>query len=89
MSLGFMPDSVTPFNYPEELIQKGLKPRHLFSADDGKKEDEEEEKKENHKERGSKWNRLWLVCKKISGVVGKHDNGVFLSDDVEIRVDAR
>lgn len=25
MSLGLMPDCVTPFNYPKELIQKGLK----------------------------------------------------------------
>jgi len=28
MSMGFMPDGVTPFDFPEELIQKGLKPEH-------------------------------------------------------------
>ncbi|KAL4454950.1 hypothetical protein ABPG74_006332 [Tetrahymena malaccensis] len=79
MSLGLLPDCKTPYPYPQELIKLGLKPLSKII-------EESNIKQENSKQN---WSRLWLVCKKVEGIVDKKNKGVFLSNDVQIEVDAR
>ncbi|EAS00403.1 peptidoglycan-binding domain protein (macronuclear) [Tetrahymena thermophila SB210] len=79
MSLGLLPDCKTPFPYPQELVKLGLKPLSKIIEENNINQD-------NSKQN---WSRLWLVCKKVEGIVDKNNKGVFLSNDVKIEVDAR
>ncbi|KAL4503382.1 hypothetical protein ABPG72_000988 [Tetrahymena utriculariae] len=79
MSLGLLPDCKTPFPYPVELVKLGLKPLSKIIEENSIKQ---ESSKQN-------WSRLWLVCKKVEGIVDKKNKGVFLSNEVQIEVDAR
>lgn len=53
MSIGVQSDSKTPFNYPEDLVNKGLKPAHKMKNKDFK---------EN---KNVRWSRYWVVCQEV------------------------
>lgn len=79
MSLGLESDCKTPFKYPDEIVKLGLKPVTTII----------EELNLNEESKKYMWSRLWLVCKKINGIVDNEKKGVFLSNEVLIEVDAR